>query len=192
MDDALTFETYKPRWPIKDHTTALREIFRTFGWLGTRARSALPDLEALCKERSDEFSQPIRAEIENAIDRIRSDGGSAHVCCSAVSANRGLEIYAPREKQRDGGGIADIELEDQDRNTLTYGGFFRDKPSIVVFFYTRCNNPNKCSLTVTKLARLQEAVADERLVGLLKTAAITYDPEYDLPAGSKRMAKIGE
>lgn len=189
VDDALTFETYKPRWPIKDHTTALREIFRTFGWLGTRARSALPDLEALCKERSDEFSQPIRAEIENAIDRIRSDGGTAQVCCGAVSANRGLEIYAPREEQRDGGGIADIELEDQDRNTLTYGGFFRDKPSIVVFFYTRCNNPNKCSLTVTKLARLQEAVADERLVGLLKTAAITYDPEYDLPA---RLKAYGE
>jgi protein SCO1 len=187
VDDALTFETYKPRWPIKAHTTALREIFRTFGWLGAHAKSALPDLEELCKERSDEFSQPIRTEIEYAIDRIRTGGGAAQVCCDAVSANQGLAVHAPREEQRED--IAGIELEDQDRNNLTYGEFFRGKPSIVVFFYTRCNNPNKCSLTITKLARVQQAVVEERLVGLLKTAAITYDPEYDLPA---RLKAYGE
>lgn len=187
VDDALTFETYKPRWPIKDHTTALREIFRTFGWLGALAKSALPDLEALCNERSDEFSQPIRAEIEYAIDRIRSDGGAAHVCCGAVSADQGPVIHAPREAQRED--IAGIELEDQDGNNSTYGEFFRGKPSIVVFFYTRCNNPNKCSLTITKLARVQKALVEERLEGLLRTAAITYDPEYDLPA---RLKAYGE
>jgi protein SCO1/2 len=51
----------------------------------------------------------------------------------------------------------------------------------VVFFYTRCDNPNKCSLTVTKLARLQKSIVEEQLEGLLRTAAITYDPAYDLP-----------
>jgi protein SCO1/2 len=185
VDDALTFERYKPRWPITNYTTALREIFRTFGWLGTHAKSALPDLEALCAERSNEFSLPVRAEIENAIDRIRSDGGAAHACCGTVFASSGLAIHTPQERHRKSNLIAEIELEDQDGSTLTYGGFFRDKPSIVVFFYTRCNNPNKCSLTVTKLARLQEAVVEEQLEGLLKTAAITYDPEYDLPARLK-------
>jgi protein SCO1 len=66
IDDALTFESYKPRWPITNYTTALTEIFRTFGWLGTHAKSVLPDLEAMRKQRRDEFSRPIRAEIENA------------------------------------------------------------------------------------------------------------------------------
>jgi protein SCO1/2 len=77
----------------------------------------------------------------------------------------------------------------QEGNTLTYGSFFSRKPSIVVFFYTRCDNPNKCSLTVTKLARLQRAIADEELEGLLRTAAITYDPAYDLPP---RLRAYGE
>ena len=181
VDDALTFECYKPRWPITNHTTALTEIFRTFGWLGAHAKSTLPDLEALCEERSDEFAQPIRAEIEIAIDRIRSDRRATHACCGAVSANPGLVVNSPREEYRKGTSIIDIELEDQDGNTLTYGTFFNGKPSIVVFFYTRCDNPNKCSLTVTKLARLQKALVEEQLEGLLKTAAITYDPEYDLP-----------
>ena len=189
VDDALTFECYKPRWPIANHTTALTELFRTFGWLGAHAKSTLPGLEALCEERSDEFSQPIRAEIENAIDRIRSDGRATRACCGAVSANPSLALYSPREEHRKGGFITDVELEDQDGNTLTYGEFFRGKPSIVAFFYTRCNNPNKCSLTVTKLARLRKAIVEEQLEGLLKTAAITYDPEYDLPP---RLKAYGE
>jgi protein SCO1/2 len=181
VDDALTFECYKPRWPITNHTTALTEIFQTFGWLGARAKFALLDLQTLREERSDEFSRPIRTEIENAIDRIRSDRRAAHACCGAVSENPGFAVHRPQEEHRKGASITDIELEDQDGNTLTYGTFFNGKPSIVVLFYTRCDNPNKCSLTITKLARLQKALVEQRLEGLLKTAAITYDPEYDLP-----------
>jgi protein SCO1 len=181
VDDALTFECYKPRWPITNHTTALTEIFRTFGWLGAHAKSNLPDLETLCEERSDEFSRPIKAEIQNAIDRIRSDRRAVHTCCGAVSTNPGFAVHRPQEEHREGASITDIELEDQDGNALTYGTFFNGKPSIVVFFYTRCDNPNKCSLTITNLARLQKALVEQRLQGLLKTAAITYDPEYDLP-----------
>ena len=181
VDDALTFECYKPRWPITASTTALTEIFRTIGWLGAHAKSALPDLETLCEERSDEFSRPIKAEIQNAIDRVRSDRRAIHTCCGAVSTNPGFAVHCPQEDHRKGTSITDIELEDQDGNTLTYETFFNGKPSIVVFFYTRCDNPNKCSLTITKLARLQKALVEQRLEGLLKTAAITYDPEYDLP-----------
>jgi protein SCO1 len=188
-DDALTFERYKPRWPIANYTTALTEIYRTFGWLGAHARSALPNLEALREERGDEFSRPIRAEIENAIDRIRSDARVAHDCCSAVPATPSLVGQNLQKKPRKVVSISEIELEDQTGNTVTYGSFFSRKPSIMVFFYTRCDNPNKCSLTVTKLARLQKAIVEERLEGLLRTSAITYDPEYDLPP---RLRAYGE
>ena len=40
--------------------------------------------------------------------------------------------------------------------SITFKEFFRGHPSIVVFFYTRCDNPLKCSLTITKLARDSE------------------------------------
>ena len=189
VDDALTFQSYKPRWPITNYTTALTEIFRTFGWLGAHAKSALPDLEALREERQDEFSRPIRAEIENAIDRIRSDARVAHDCCSAVPANPSPVVHHLQKKPLKVDSISEIELEDQTGDTVPYGSFFSRKPSIVVFFYTRCDNPNKCSLTVTKLARLQKAIAEQRLEGLLRTAAITYDPGYDLP---RRLKAYGE
>jgi protein SCO1/2 len=187
-DDALTFERYKPRWPITNYTTALTEIFRTFGWLGAHAKSAVPYLEALREDRRDELSRP-GVEIENAIDRIRTDGRAAHDCCGTVPVNPGLIVHSLQKKHRKDLSISDIELEDQAGNTLTFGTFFGRKPSIVVFFYTRCDNPNKCSLTVTKLARLQKAIGEEQLEGLLRTAAITYDPEYDLP---RRLKAYGE
>ena len=60
---------------------------------------------------------------------------------------------------------------------------------MVAFFYTRCDNPNKCSLTITKLGRLQRRLADLGLDGRIQTAAITYDPEFDLPA---RLRAYGE
>ena len=31
-------------------------------------------------------------------------------------------------------------------------------PTIVVFFYTRCDNPLKCTLTITKLGQMQRAL----------------------------------
>jgi protein SCO1/2 len=84
---------------------------------------------------------------------------------------------------------AGVELEDQDGAHVTFREFFTGKPSVVAFFYTRCDNPNKCSLTITKLGRLQRRLADLGLDGRIQTAAITYDPEFDLPA---RLRAYGE
>jgi protein SCO1/2 len=184
MDDALTFEQYKPAWPLTEHTSALQEIFRSFGWLGSRARSALPDLEALDHDSAG-FTEAIRREIRSAIDAIR--GGEpartpAFIPLSLVGPTSALTgRTAPKKKDI----LPDLAFEDQEGNRLTYAEFFREKPSIVVFFYTRCNNPNKCALTITKLGRLQQMIREERLEGRLQTAAITYDPEYDLPARLK-------
>jgi protein SCO1 len=188
VDDALTFEVYKPRWPIPNYTTALREIFTTFRWLGAYAHSALSDLEVLYKERN-EFSAAIKTEIKRAIDIIRADEGTINVSCCAMPTSLSLAVGLSQDKRRDAVSLADILIEDQAGDILRYADFFSQTPSIVVFFYSRCNNPNKCSLTITKLARLQQAIREEELEEQLKTAAITYDPEYDLPP---RLKAYGE
>ncbi|MGH8904220.1 MAG: KUP/HAK/KT family potassium transporter [Egibacteraceae bacterium] len=76
-----------------------------------------------------------------------------------------------------------VEMEDQDGHTLTFGDFFSGRPSIVVFFYTRCNNPNKCSLIITRLAGLQHALRDEGLQSQVQTAA-------NLRSGLRSAARI--
>jgi hypothetical protein len=52
--------------------------------------------------------------------------------------------------------IASVMLQDQKGALITFKDFFQGQPSIVVFFYTRCDNPMKCSLTIAKLARVQK------------------------------------
>jgi protein SCO1 len=179
MDDALTFEQYKPDWPLTEHTSALQEIFQSFKWLGTHAQSALPDLEALYRDGSG-FSDAIQREIKNAIVAIRaSEPLGTHTFISLSL------LQSPLGNQKKIDLAPNLEFEDQEQSRLTYAEFFHQKPTIVVFFYTRCNNPNKCSLTITKLGQLQQMIREEGLAGQLQTAAITYDPEYDLPARLK-------
>ncbi len=78
-------------------------------------------------------------------------------------------------------------VEDQDGVRLDLTDYLKRAATVVAFFYTRCANPYKCSLTITKLADLQQRLAELGIVdGQL--AAISYDPGYDRPS---RLAAYG-
>ena len=73
-----------------------------------------------------------------------------------------------------------IELEDHRGMRLTFGQLVRGWPTFVTFFYTRCNNPSKCSANV---ARWGELIRTLRRRGMeeARSIAISYDPAYDTP-----------
>jgi protein SCO1 len=152
IDDAVSFESYRPSWPLSRHTTALQEIAATLAWL-REASTAVPAASDCC----DHHAESVRPVIS--------------------------EIHRPSEV------LTGVDLEDQDGVRVTFQDFFYGKPSVVAFFYTRCDNPNKCSLTITKLARLQQRLAELGVDGQIQTAGISYDPEFDLPA---RLRAYGE
>jgi protein SCO1/2 len=179
-DDTVTFAVYRPSWPAAEGTTAMAEILETLEWMGTRAAAALPALEAMAGPRAAEFTRQNRERIARTIERIRADPAPASCCC-APAPLVGLTRHAPRPAAQPGA-LAEIGLEDQDGEALSYRAFFTGRPAVVAFFYTRCTNPDKCSATITRLARLQERMAEEGIGKRLRVAAITYDPEYDLPA----------
>jgi protein SCO1/2 len=139
----------------------------------------LPGLEAM--ESGVQLSAVARGELQNAIEKIRSHQASAAgACCCGTKAVRAL--VNPPSPAWPSGVMPDVDFEDQDGTRLRYDDLFGGKPSIAVFFYTWCPNPNKCSLTIAKLAELQNAIGVEGLSGKLRTVAITYDPEFDVPA----------
>lgn len=75
-----------------------------------------------------------------------------------------------------------VGLEDQDGATTTLADALAGRETVLAFFYTRCMNPAKCSLTITRLATAARAAEGGRRSHL----AMTYDPAYDSPARMRR------
>jgi cytochrome oxidase Cu insertion factor (SCO1/SenC/PrrC family) len=179
-DDVVCFD-YRSKPAIGDApVTALTELFRTLGWLGARAKEADAPLRAMLAQRPPGFSVDVRMEIETALAAVSRDGTptQAH-CCAGHPAP--IAFTPTAEVPPSDTNIRAMELQDQDGTVLSFGDFFLGRPSVLTFFYTRCMNPNKCSLTITKLARLQERIRDQGMQSRISVAAITYDPAFDLP-----------
>src|SRR5262249_35915688 len=85
-------------------------------------------------------------------------------------------------------GVAESEVTDHNGRRQRLGDL-RGQPAFVSFFYTRCDNPGKCSATVSSYARLQQAPRKVGLESKVRLVLLTYDPGYDDP---RRLANYGE
>jgi cytochrome oxidase Cu insertion factor (SCO1/SenC/PrrC family) len=175
-DDVVSFDRFTPTPAREDRVTALTELARTLAGLGPRARPALDELRRLVKSEGT-FSPVVTAELARAANALDSTGAApAGACCSehdaAAAPHASLSTAASE--------LADLALEDQDGTRLSFSEAFAGRPTALTFFYTRCQNPVKCSLTVTRLARLAGSCDTKRLAA--NVAGITYDPAFDRPA----------
>ena len=170
-DDNVQFETIDPGDRMAQRTSALAEIVRTIAMSGPRPRSLWNALDVMAARGN------VCPEAMVAIDQARralSGRPTESCCCAADPPSLILPAGMPAFLS-----IDELALEDQRGATFSYGEFFRGRPSIVTFFYTRCMNPQKCSLTVSKLAALQRQLAATDLGSRINVAAISYDPAYD-------------
>jgi cytochrome oxidase Cu insertion factor (SCO1/SenC/PrrC family) len=179
-DDFVCFDRGTAGSSDRSSTTALMELFRTLAWLGPRAGAALGDIKAMIELGAAAFAPAVRFEIEKAIEAVsRHDSPAISPCCAGESNSTPAE--SPASGSLPEANIAALQLQDQDGARLSFGDFFFGRPGIMTFFYTRCMNPEKCSLTITKLARLQRRIREQQLQGRVSLAAVTYDPAFDLP-----------
>lgn len=172
-------------------TSPVRELLATLAWLGPHAREVLPELELL-RGADSGLSKQLLIDADRAVKAIRDAGEveerDADTCCTLPPGLLNMFSWA-RGSRRGCEPIEQTVFEDQEGASTTFEQFFQGHPSIVVFFYTRCDNPLKCSLTVTKLARLQKLLETQGLADQIHTAAITYDPEFD---HAQRLRRYGE
>lgn len=171
-DNTVTFESLAPTWPVVAPTTATAEVLAALRALGPVAAHALDDLRAVMARVGHDTST--RRKVAALLRDLESQPPAAHCCGSHAAPDRVGEAAQTAEPR-----AVDLalELEDQDGAALTMAELLRERVTVVAFFYTRCENPDKCSATITRLARVQ-TLAGPR-VGV---AAITYDPGYDTPA----------
>lgn len=180
-DDAVTFESLRPCWPAATSTSSLVEIISAIRSLGQTATAQRDRLADIRDTHAKTWSPAVRAVLHATIDALPT------ACCRAHHHTPTTEPTSPC-----GGTAPEIDavpLQDQDGRRTTFGQWFSDRPAVLTFFYTRCPNPNKCSLTITKLAELHRRMDAAGLAGRVRIAAVTYDPGYDHPT---RMRHYGQ
>jgi cytochrome oxidase Cu insertion factor (SCO1/SenC/PrrC family) len=176
-DEVVSFDCFTPAPTHEDRVTALTELARTLAELGPRARPALYELRRLLDAEEGTFSPVVAAELAGAADAVEGGGGAtAGACCPEHEPAAAPPVPASTAATE----LAELALEDQDGTRLSFSEAFAGRPTALTFFYTRCQNPAKCSLTVTRLARLARSCAAEGLEA--NVAGITYDPAFDRSA----------
>lgn len=177
-DDSVSFAALHPVWPAPDATTALLEVLRTLRHLGAAAHAAHADLLELRRRHADTWSVDVQESLDDAIAAV------ARVPLALHATSLPVAPAVPAGS----GEVDSIRLEDQKGAQVTFGEHFRGRHHVVAFFYTRCENPAKCSATITRLGALQNHLDHASLASAVGIAAITYDPAYDTPA---RLAAYG-
>jgi cytochrome oxidase Cu insertion factor (SCO1/SenC/PrrC family) len=160
-------------------STLLLELLRTLVRLAPHAAAGSREtLRSVIDRNGQAFSDDVRAALDSAFAALPTRRLAPACCCTqdAVAVGNDPVIVAPSTPPNE------VALQDQDGELTTFGSFLVGRPSVVTFFYTRCMVPEKCSLTITKLARLQRKLAAGSLAGRINIAAITYDPAFDLPS----------
>ena len=187
-DEPLDFGSYGAYSDSGSDTSPVLELLKTLAWLGSNAHCVQPEVDAL--RTLGGLPQKLWGDVDVVLTAIRkfdSECKPNNDCCSLPMMNSlsaiGLDL------RRTCKSVRQTEFEDQFGATCSFPDLFEGHPTVVVFFYTRCDNPLKCSLTITKLARLQSILAERGLAQQIHTAAITYDPEFD---SAKRLLRFGE
>ena len=141
----------------------------------------MSEIEELGQNRDGELSPEIAAAAAWAARALSEDKSPTRDCCVPPRVLQGFQSWL-RGLRRSPESIESALFEDQAGNQITFAEFFRGQPTVVVFFYTRCDKPQRCSLSIAKLACVQKLLAEKNLAERIHTAAITYDPAFDSPA----------
>jgi protein SCO1/2 len=181
-DEIVRLANYGGYGPGGETTTAMGEIMQAIGWLGREGTACVPRLEELLAGNPGPATSGM---VRKALEAIRADDRApirSHSCCSGEAT----AAPAPSGHMRD---ISSLRFQDHSGAELTFADAFHGRPSIVVFFYTRCDNPAKCPLTMYRFGSLQRLLQQSGLHDAIGMAAITYDPEYDR---SERLLQYAE
>ncbi len=178
---------------LANETTAIITIFQTLEWLGLRACDTANDWRSIATDPGHRLNAQHLEQLNSAIETLQPAGSdvvpSQLPCCDEAPSLSAILTASFSRRSVGESRLPDILIQDQDGHETTTGAFFSGTPTVVAFFYTRCTNPGKCSMTISNLSLLQRELEDRGLNGVVRLAAFTYDPRFDLP---QRLRNFGE
>ena len=165
-------------------TTPMQELVATIAWMGPLAASLADDLQHAIGSGS--APPEMLAVMESVVTGIPT-GASAACCAELPQAIARFVHWRTLPRRAVDAELDRVALEDQRGKTRSFRALFRSgRPTIVTFFYTRCDNPFKCTLTVAKLGRVQRLLQARGLDDSVRIVGISYDSEFDTPAQLSR------
>lgn len=163
----ISLERYEPDFPAGEATTVQLEAVRSLGRVASVDDAEVADLlRQLAADTSGELDPRLVEEAGLALARLTG---------AAPAADRARRASL------------DIGYTDHDGNTGVLADLL-DRPALLTFFYTRCQNSKKCPMTVARLAALQRQLDAAGLADRVRLLAITYEPQFDTPERLARQA----
>ena len=166
-DEPVSLESLRPRWPAAESTSALREILITASWLDHGS----PGTWRSVLSEPGSFAVSIREQLEELAHEPASEA-----CCGTPPAAPESVEESPRSLAA----LGHLVVETHEGEEHTLESLLSGQPTVLTFFYTRCENPNKCEMTIKRLTELQEWLAAHSSGDELRILGLTYDPAYDL------------
>ncbi|WP_339694974.1 SCO family protein [uncultured Roseivirga sp.] len=187
-DDSFDLTVFKPEWPLNNPSSGRLEIFRTLQWLKGYAKAALPELRSFLNKTED-FTPEMREVIRKTIKEIEEDKRDLDLSCCEIENKSKTGISWLWKGLHNVRSIGNLEVQNEKGKFQSLQDVIDQKPTVVAFFYTRCMNPNKCTLTINKMGWLQKELTQIGLDSKVNLLAFTYDPSYDTPT---KMRVFGE
>jgi len=177
----LSFDTYRQNWPLSNQTSAVEEVLKTISWMGSYAFAFMEQLELLLENGYVSLSDSNVDRVKETILEIRKSGELKTDCCTSfVNHNDDKNTARPGWYKRRSIRKS-VQLQAQDGNTISMDHLLKDRYSLIAFFYTRCENPAKCSLTISNLAAIQKKLIALGHAENINITAISYDSYNDSP-----------
>jgi protein SCO1/2 len=197
-DDYVDLDNYGNFWPLKKPTSVRIEVVEALGKIGgANVETAVKALRKISDAEQGSYyysDKELILKARMAITKIGStnifqsamsgNSNSMHSCCSDSSPkddNHQQTATKFNPKANVGRQVKNFKATDQNGNAFQLNSAL-GKPFIFTFFYTRCDNPNKCSSTVQNLSILEQEFKEEGLADKVSLFAITYEPSFDAPS----------
>lgn len=120
---------------------------------------------------------------------------SPHRTSVAADADRFVTPWTPARQRVVLRALEFVVLDHNGRQRVLSG--LCDRPTLLTFFYTRCENASKCSTTMSQLAAMQARLARDGIDQRVRLIALSHEPAYDTPErlhsfATNRGLRLGE
>ena len=197
-EEEFSLERYEAAYPPEEATTVQLEVAKALAAVCTPAdEEALTTLRSVASGSGTDAPWDPRfvAAAAEAVRRIEAKPGAGGFFQRAkrlVSSTEPAEdlyrssLFEPERRFR----LLSLEqarVVDHQGQTYPLSELI-DRPVLITFFYTRCQNAQKCSATIARLALLQRELIREGMSTKVRLLAITFEPEFDTPRRLRRYA----